>query len=105
MVVRVSPLSPNYTKESSVAIKRAFLQLEQLEERLDPIVHSWSASLVGQAQSPNAAGSPATIQINQNFGGGAPVPVLNAAQTAQGVPFQLTPPHVPGRDIVASHLL
>ena len=77
----------------------AILNVEQLEDRCVPIVHSFSASVIGQVHSPNAAGTQATQAILQALGG-TPVPVVASDGHAGGVPFDFAVPHAPGRDVV-----
>jgi len=78
--------------------------VERLEDRLNPIIHSFSAAAVA-SDSPNAAGSEtARAAILAGAIGATPPPVVMAGDVAQGVPFEATPrPHVPGRDVVLSH--
>jgi hypothetical protein len=78
--------------------------VECLEDRLTPIVHSFSAGAVASS-SPNAGGSEAARAaiLDQSALGATPVPVVAAGENAQGVPFDFVKPHAPGRDVVLSH--
>jgi hypothetical protein len=82
---------------------RAHLSVEQLEDRCTPIVHSFSASIVGQAQTSSAAGTAATAMVLRELDS-TPAPIAASAGHAAGEPFTLSPPHAPGRDVLASHL-
>jgi hypothetical protein len=78
--------------------------VECLEDRLTPIIHSFSAGAVA-SESPNAAGSETARAaiLNQSALGATPPPVVAAGDLAEGVPFDFVKPHVPGRDVVLSH--
>jgi hypothetical protein len=63
-------------------------QVEQLEAKLTPIVHSFAPGLIaghGVAVSDNAGGAPATQVVLQVVG--LPVPVAASAGHAKGNPF------------------
>jgi len=69
------------------------LQLEELESRFAPVVHSFSAATTHTDQ-PNAGGTPANAVVREALGG-IPAPVVATAGNAQGVPFATN--SVPGR--------
>lgn len=77
-------------------MQRASLNVEQLEDRTCPVVHSFSAATTHN-DNPAAAGTAANLVVQQALGG-TPAPVVASAGHAQGVPFQSTPPQVPGRN-------
>lgn len=76
---------------------RTVLQVEQLEDRCTPVVHSFSAG-APNSDAPQAGGTPANPVVIQALGG-IPAPVVAAGDNAQGVPFDANA--VPGRDASA----
>lgn len=79
-------------------------QVEALEDRCTPIVHSFAGNIVGQLHSPNAGGTPATDAIvNKSALGAAPVPVVASGGDSNGTPFDFAKPHAPGRDTVLAN--
>ena len=78
--------------------------VERLEDRVNPLIHSFSAGAVA-SPSENAAGSETARAaiLNQSALGATPPPVVAAGDLAEGVPFDFVKPHVPGRDVVLSH--
>ena len=78
-----------------IMTNRAILNVEQLEDRCAPIVHSFSAAAT-HSDSPNAGGTQATNAILfQSALGATPVPIVASFGNSQGVPFQTG--SVPGR--------
>lgn len=67
------------------------LNVEVLEDRTTPVVHSFSAA-TGVSDSPNAGGSPANVTVAAALGS-IPAPVAATNGVAQGVPFEVN--HVP----------
>jgi hypothetical protein len=73
-------------------LKYARLNVELLESRITPVVHSFSAAN-GVSDAPNAGGSPvANMTVRANLGG-IPAPVVASGEHSQGVPFDFN--HVP----------
>jgi hypothetical protein len=67
--------------------------LEVLESRFAPVVHSFSAG-APHSDAPNAGGTPANAIVRDNLGG-IPAPIFASAGHAQGLPFETG--SVPGR--------
>lgn len=70
------------------------IQIEQLEDRACPVVHSFSAGALASGDNPNAGGSPANAIVRNNLGG-IPAPLF----AGQGDPPFTS---APGRAVVAA---
>ncbi len=69
-------------------------ELELLEDRLAPVVHSFSAGALN-SDAPAAGGTPANAIVRANLGG-IPAPIFASLDASpNGVPFDLG--FVPGR--------
>jgi hypothetical protein len=72
------------------------LNVEVLEDRTTPVVHSFSAA-AGVSEAPNAGGSPqANLTVALHLGA-IPAPVVASYGNSQGIPFETN--HVPASPI------